>query len=62
MARTKAQTPAPKRDRLKGSKRNPAGSASSSRGGIKIDAATEKALENKIDGLKGKRKMEARKQ
>ena len=58
MARTKAQTPAPKRDRLKGSKRNPAGSASSSRGGIKIDDATEKALKNKVEGLKGKRKVD----
>ena len=54
--RTKAQTPAPKRDRIKGSKRNPRGSASTTRGGIKIDAATEKALRNKVDALKGNKR------
>jgi len=56
--RTKAQTPAPKRDRIKGSKRNPRGSASTTRGGIKIDAAAEKALRNKVDALKGKRRVD----
>ena len=55
---TEAQTPAPKRDRIKGSKRNPKGSASTTRGGIKIDAATEKALRNKVDSLKGKRRVD----
>jgi len=56
--RTKAQTPAPKSDRIKGSRRNPRGSASTTRGGIEIDAATEKALRNKVDALKGKRRVD----
>lgn len=56
--RTKAQTPAPKSDRIKGSRRNPKGSASTTRGGIEIDAATEKALRNKVDALKGKRRVD----
>ena len=34
--RTQAQTPAPKKDRIIGSKKNPKGSASGARGGIKI--------------------------
>ncbi len=34
--RTSAQTPAPKKDQVKGSKKNPKGAASGSRGGIKI--------------------------
>ena len=54
--RTKAQTPAPKSDRIKGSRRNPRGSASTTRGGIKIDAATEKALRNKVEALKGNKR------
>ena len=56
--RTKAQTPAPPSDRIKGSRRNPKGSASTTRGGIEIDAATEKALRNKVDALKGKRRVD----
>ena len=44
--RTQAQTPAPPKDRIKGSKKNPEGSASGSRGSIKISEATEKALVN----------------
>jgi len=56
--RTKAQTPAPKSDRIKGSRRNPKGSASTTRGGIEIDAATEKALRNKVEALKGKRRVD----
>lgn len=44
--RTQAQTPAPPKDRIKGSKKNPEGSASGSRGDIKISEATEKALVN----------------
>ena len=47
--RTKAQTPAPKKDRITGSKKNPKGSASGSRGGIKISDRAEKALENLRD-------------
>jgi len=56
--RTSAQTPAPKKDRIKGSKKNPAGSAAGTRGGIKIDKATEKALRAKVDSLKGKRRVD----
>ena len=47
--RTKAQTPAPPKDRIKGSKKNPKGSASGSRGSIKISEKTEKALVNLRD-------------
>ena len=44
--RTQAQTPAPPKDRIKGSNKNPQGSASGSRGSIKISEKTEKALVN----------------
>jgi len=44
--RTQAQTPAPPKDRIKGSKKNPEGSASGTRGSIKISDKTEKALVN----------------
>ena len=44
--RTQAQTPAPKKDQIKGSSKNKAGSASGERGGIKISDKTEKALVN----------------
>lgn len=47
--RTKAQTPAKPSERVKGSKRNPKGSASSGRGGIEIGDAALKALENARD-------------
>ena len=47
--RTKAQTPAPPKDRIKGSKKNPKDSASGSRGSIKISEKTEKALVNLRD-------------
>lgn len=47
--RTQAQTPAPKKDRIKGSKKNPKGSASGARGGIEIGEAAVKALENMRD-------------
>ena len=46
---TKAQTPAPKKDRITGSKKNPKGSASGSRGGIEISDRAQKALENLRD-------------
>ena len=49
MAKTQAQTPAPPKDRVKGSKVNPKGSASGSRGGIKISSKNEKTLENYRD-------------
>lgn len=46
--KTGASTPAPKKDRISGSKKNPKGSAA---GGKKItfDAKTEKAIENKVE-------------
>ena len=47
--RTQAQTPAPKKDRISGSKANPEGSASGSRGSIKIGETAIKALENMRD-------------
>ena len=47
--RTKAQTPAEPSERKTGSKRNPKGSASGSRGGIEIGAQALKALENARD-------------
>ena len=47
--RTQAQTPAPKKDRGKGSAKNPAGSASGSRGGIEISQKAVTALENMRD-------------
>lgn len=52
--RTVSQTPAPKRDRIKGSDENKPGSAASrsTGGGIEINEATEKALKNKIAGFK----------
>ena len=47
--RTQAQTPAPKRDRIKGSAKNPKGSASGSRGGIEISEKAVKSLEKMRD-------------
>ena len=47
--RTKAQTPAPSKDRIKGSKTNPKGSAGGSRGDIKVSESTEKSLSNMRD-------------
>jgi len=47
--RTQAQTPAPKKDQIKGSKVNPKDSASGSRGGIKIGESSLKALESMRD-------------
>jgi len=43
------QTPAPKRDQRTGSKQNPKGSASGTRGSIEVSDRTEKALENMRD-------------
>ncbi|MGA1670685.1 MAG: DUF5824 family protein, partial [Candidatus Nanopelagicaceae bacterium] len=43
------KTPAPKRDQRTGSKRNPEGSASGTRGSIEVSDRTEKALENLRD-------------
>jgi hypothetical protein len=42
------KTPAAPSERRRGSDKNKPGSASSARGGIKIDASTEKALKNKV--------------
>tara|TARA_Y100000592_G_scaffold9199_2_gene12863 strand:+ start:7216 stop:9174 length:1959 start_codon:yes stop_codon:yes gene_type:complete len=47
--KTSAQTPAPKKDQIKGSKKNPKASASSSRGSIEVSEKTEKALKNLRD-------------
>ena len=41
--------PAKPSERRKGSKKNPKGSASGPKGGIKVSAATEKALKNKVE-------------
>ena len=43
------KTPAPKKDQRTGSKRNPKGSASGTRGSIEVSDRTEKALENLRD-------------
>ncbi len=47
--RTQAQTPAPKKDQITGSKKNPKGSASGARGGIKISDQAVKTLEKYRD-------------
>ena len=47
--RTKAQTPAKPNERIKGSRANPKGSASGSRGGVELSAKVIKALENMRD-------------
>ena len=47
--RTKAQTPAPKKDQIVGSKKNPKGSAGGSRGKIEVSQKIEKTLKNKRD-------------
>ncbi len=49
LAEDDPKTPAPKADQRTGSARNPKGSASGTRGDIKISASTEKALENLRD-------------
>jgi len=45
----RANPPAPKKDQIKGSDKNPAGSAKGKSGKITISAATTKALQNKVD-------------
>jgi len=42
------QTPAPKKDRIRGSDKNPSGSASGQRGGIKLSKDVLKSIENKV--------------
>lgn len=46
--RTISQTPAPKKDRIKGSSKNPKGSASGSRK-VNFSGAVEKSLKNKVE-------------
>jgi HK97 family phage prohead protease len=43
------RAPAPKKDQIKGSDENPAGSAADKTGGIELSEATETALQNKAD-------------
>lgn len=59
--RTQAQTPAPKKDRIKGSATNPKGSASGARGGIKISDQAVKALENMRDKHNDRYKAKSKK-
>ena len=61
MAKTKAQTPAPKRDRIKGSKTNPQGSASGKRGGIEIDEAVARGLQGMVDKHNDRYKAKSKK-
>lgn len=59
--RTQAQTPAPKKDRIKGSAKNPKGSASGARGGIKISDQAVKSLENMRDKHNDRYKAKSKK-
>lgn len=59
--RTQAQTPAPKKDRIRGSKKNPKGSASGARGGIEISESAVKTLENYRDEHNEKYSAESKK-
>ena len=59
--RTQAQTPAPKKDRIKGSATNPKGIARAARGGIKISDQAVKALENMRDRHNDKYKAKSKK-
>ena len=54
LARTISQTPAPKKDRIKGSEKNPQGTAStrSESGGIEVSEQVEETLRNKIADFK----------
>jgi len=56
LARPVSQTPAPPKERIKGSKENPAGTAStrSKAGDIEVSAENEEALKNKIAEFKDK--------
>ena len=47
--RNDPSTPAPKKDQVKGSKKNPQGSASSKQGGIEFSESTEKAIRGRIE-------------
>ena len=61
MAKTKAQTPAPKSDQIKGSKTNPEGSASSKRGGIEISESIARALQGMVDKHNDRYKAKSKK-
>lgn len=52
--RSAAQTPSKPSERVSGSKKNPEGSAGSSRGGIEISAEQEKAIKGQIEKYKEK--------
>lgn len=47
--RNDPSTPAPKKDQIKGSKKNPKGSASGKQGGIEFSESTEKAIRGRIE-------------
>jgi len=47
--RNDPSTPAPKKDQVKGSKKNPQGSASGKQGGIEFSESTEKAIRGRIE-------------
>ncbi len=61
MVRTKAQTPAPKRDQIKGSKTNPKGSASGKRGVIEISESVERGLQAMVDKHNDRYKAKSKK-
>jgi len=61
MARTKAQTPAPPSDRVKGSSTNPKGSASGKRGGIEISESVARALQGMVDKHNDRYKAKSKK-
>jgi len=46
---TEERAPAPKKDQIKGSEKNPAGSATGKKGGIELSKETETALRNKLE-------------
>lgn len=54
------RAPAPKKDQISGSKKNPSGSAANTTGGIKLNAATEEALQTKADEHNDKMKKDQR--
>lgn len=55
-----ASTPAPKSDQIKGSQKNPSGSASTKTGGIKLSESAEKGLVNKTAAHNDKMKTDGR--
>ena len=55
-----AKTPALPEERVRGSKKNPKGSASGKRGGIEVSATVEKALRGKVEDHNERRTSKAR--